>query len=405
VSRVRTALVHYHEIGLKGFNRSPFERRLETNLRWALRECNGAEVVRVASRILVRLPDDVESEAALRAISRTPGVSYVGYGAETECTPEAIARVAIAVAREEIARRGGEIATFGIEARRSATQYPESSMDMNRRVGEAVRLATGLRVNLSAPDLLIRVAVVQATAFVYARRVDGCGGLPVGTSGKVVALLSAGIDSPVAAWRIMRRGATIVGVHFSGRPQTSGTSERYAADIAGALVCGGGMGRLYVIPFGGVQRRISLDSPPDLRVLLYRRFMVRVAEEIARREGAKALVTGESLGQVASQTLENLAAIDAVATLPVLRPLVGSDKEEIVQEARALGTYDLSIASDGDCCTLFMPRRPQTHARIDEVEAGEADLDVGALVAEALQGATHIDLPSVSYRVPKEGRQ
>jgi thiamine biosynthesis protein ThiI len=165
------------------------------------------------------------------------------------------------------------------------------------------------------------------------------------------------------------------------------------------------MGRLYVIPFGGVQRRISLDSPPDLRVLLYRRFMVRVAEEIARREGAKALVTGESLGQVASQTLENLAAIDAVATLPVLRPLVGSDKEEIVQEARALGTYDLSIASDGDCCTLFMPRRPQTHARIDEVEAGEADLDVGALVAEALQGATHIDLPSVSYRVPKEGRQ
>jgi len=401
---VRIALVHYHEIGLKGRNRGAFERRLQTNLKWALRDVPGAEVVRIASRLLIRMADQAAVEAATVVLSRTPGVSYAGFGVETERTSEAIAAAALSVTREELARRGKCVETFGVEARRSATGYPESSMEMNRRIGDLLREATGLRVNLSAPDLLVRIAVVQNAAYVYAQRVEGPGGLPVGTSGKVVALLSAGIDSPVAAWRIMNRGATIVGVHFSGRPQTTGDSERYATDLAHVLSASGGMGRLYVVPFGDVQRTISLDSPPDLRVLLYRRFMVRVAEEIARIEGAKALVTGESLGQVASQTLENVAAVDAVATLPVLRPLIGSDKQDIVAEARALGTLDLSTGSDDDCCTLFMPRRPQTHARIEEVADGEAGLDVPALVAAALAGATHVDLPSASYRPPKGER-
>jgi len=401
---VRVALVHYHEIGLKGFNRGSFERRLETNLRWALRDIPQAEVTRVASRVLVRLPHDESAPAALEAISRTPGVSYAGYGVEAERDPNAISQAAVAVAHEEIVRGRGTIRTFGIQSRRSATEYPEPSMDMNRRVGQDVRLATGLAVDLEAPDLLIRIAVVQGGAFVYARRTDGCGGLPVGTSGKVIALLSAGIDSPVAAWRVMRRGATIVPVHFSGRPQTSGSSEGDVEEIARVLSLGGGLGRLYVVPFGDVQRQIALGSPSDLRVLLYRRFMIRVAERIAGIENAKALVTGESLGQVASQTLENVAVVDAVATLPVLRPLIGSDKQEIIREAVTLGTYELSIASDDDCCTLFMPRRPQTHARHEEIEAGESGLDVDALVEEARAGMRHVDFPSASYRVPKGKR-
>jgi thiamine biosynthesis protein ThiI len=401
---VRIALVHYHEIGLKGLNRGSFERRLQDNVRWALRDVPSAEVMRVASRVLVRIRDDVDVHAAAHALSRTPGISYAGLGIEVERTPEAIVAAALQVAEEEIRERCVPPRTFAIEARRSATDYPEPSMEMNRRVGEAVRQATGLSVDLSAPDLLIRIAVVQNAAYVYARRVEGPGGLPVGTSGKVMALLSAGIDSPVAAWRIMKRGSTIVGVHFSGRPQTTGESERAAQDIARVLVAGGGMGRLYVVPFGDVQRTISLDAPPDLRVLLYRRFMVRVAEALARVEGARALVTGESLGQVASQTLENIAAVDAAATLPVFRPLIGSDKQEIVAEARVLGTYELSIATRDDCCTLFMPRRPQTHARLEEVAEGESELDIPALVAQALSGATPIDLPSASYRPPKAKR-
>jgi tRNA uracil 4-sulfurtransferase len=405
VESVRVALVHYHEIGLKGRNKGAFERRLQSNIVWALRDIPGAEVVRVASRVLVRIADEAAVPAVAGALSRTPGVSYAALGVDVPADPDAIAAAALSVAREEIAMRAGTIATFGIESRRSATEYPEPSLDINRRVGDIIREATGLKVDLAAPDLLVRVTVVQGTAYVFAQRVEGPGGLPVGTSGKVVAMLSAGIDSPVAAWRIMRRGATVVGVHFSGRPQTAGTSERYAADLCRVLAAGGGMGRLYVVPFGDVQRTISLDAPPDLRVLLYRRLMVRVAEEIARTERARALVTGESLGQVASQTLENIAVVDQVATLPVFRPLIGSDKQEIVTEARALGTYDLSIASDDDCCTLFMPRTPQTHARHEEMAEGESGLDVPALVAQACAGITHVDFPSASYRPPRKARQ
>lgn len=402
---MRIALVHYHEIGLKGFNRGAFERRLQSNIAWALREVPGTSVVRVASRVLVRVADEAALPTVAEALSRTPGVSYAAIGVSVPAEPDVIAGAALAVAREEIARRGSAIATFGVESRRSATQYPEPSLDINRRVGEIIRSDTGLKVDLSSPDLLVRIAVVQGSAYVYARRVEGPGGLPVGTSGKVVALLSAGIDSPVAAWRIMRRGATVVGAHFSGRPQTAGASEQYAAELCRVLSAGGGLGRLYVVPFGDVQRAISLDAPPDLRVLLYRRFMVRVAEEIAREERAQALVTGESLGQVASQTLENIAVVDAVATLPVFRPLIGSDKQEIVAEARALGTYDLSIATDDDCCTLFMPRRPQTHARHEEIAEGESGLDIPALVAQAFAGITHIDFPSASYRPPRKARR
>ncbi len=400
----RVVLVHYHEIGLKGRNRGAFERRLQHNLRWALRDLGVTGVGRVASRLVVTLPADADTEAVLAAVARTPGVSYLGVGVVAEREPAAIAEAALAMTAEERARLGGAAATFKVDARRSATDYPERALDMNDRVGEALRVATGLRVDLSAPDLTCRIEVVQAAAYVYARREEGRGGLPVGVSGTVVALLSAGIDSPVAAWRMMKRGAIVVGVHFSGRPQTPGASEHYATEIARVLGATGGIRRLWVVPFGDVQRRIALDAPEDLRVLLYRRFMVRVAERLAARERAGALVTGESLGQVASQTLENIGVVDAVATMPVLRPLAGSDKREITAEAIAIGTYALSTATDDDCCTLFMPRRPQTHARIAEVEAGEADLDIEGLVTDALAGARAVDIDS-PVAPPRTGRE
>lgn len=401
---MRIALVHYHEIALKGRNRGAFERRLQANIAWALREVPDVEVLRTASRVLVRIHDEVRLGSVVDAITRTPGVAYVVTGIETHATPEALTATSLAVAAEEIAARGEAIHTFAIQAHRSATEYPERSIEINRRVGEDVRQATGLRVNLDEPDLAIRIIVVQGRAFVCAHRAQGPGGLPVGSSGKTVALLSAGIDSPVAAWRIMKRGAMIIGVHFSGRPQTPAHSEYCAADIARTLGAYGGMARLYIVAFGDIQREIALRTPDSLRILLYRREMIRVAEALAAREGALALVTGESLGQVASQTLENLAAIDAAAQLPILRPLVGSDKQEIIAEARRIGTYDLSIASHDDCCTLFMPQKPETHVRPGQLEEAEASLDVSELTRQALAAVSVRDFESVSQTVKRECR-
>jgi thiamine biosynthesis protein ThiI len=290
---------------------------------------------------------------------------------------------------------------FAIKARRSATDHPEPSVEIARRVGERVRLDTGLKVDLTDPDVTCHIDVVHDQAFVYARKVPGPGGLPVGSAGRVVALLSAGIDSPVAAWRIIRRGAVVVGVHFSGRPHTDASSEEAVLQIGGVLERTGGLGRIYTVPFGDLQREISLAAPPDLRVLLYRRLMVRVAERIADEERAKALVTGESLGQVAAQTLENIAAIDAVARRPVFRPLIGSDKQEIAAEARRIGTFEISTRPQADCCTLFMPRTPETHARIEEVDEAEAQLEVERMVSDALSGMRWADFASPVYRAPR----
>jgi len=248
----------------------------------------------------------------------------------------------------------------------------------------------------------VRVDVVQGDVYVSSRRVEGIGGLPVGMSGILVSLLSAGIDSPVATWRMMRRGATVVGVHFSGGPQTDDRSERYVAEIGETLALTGGLGRIYMVPFGDLQKEIMLSCPPDLRILLYRRLMIRVAERIARSERAKALVTGESLGQVASQTLDNIRAVDEAATLPVLRPLIGNDKLEIIGDAKRIGTYEASTQDHTDCCTLFMPRTPETHARLEFVLDAWNQLDHERMVADAIAGMTWVDFVSRSYRPPKE---
>lgn len=396
----RVALVHYHEIGLKGRNRSTFERKLQDNLVFALGDLVPAGVERVASRIIVPLKHPSAQEA-LEVIARIPGVASVADAVVTSRDPADMERAVVQAIRDA----APDARSFAILARRSSTDYTESSMEIKVRVGAAVQRETGLAVDLNNPDVACRVEVVQGEVYIYARRLDGPGGLPVGTSGRVVALMSAGIDSPVAAWRMMRRGAVVIGVHFSGRPQTDSRSEEYAIDLCRVLERTGGMARLYVVPFGDLQREISLASPPDLRVLLYRRLMLRVAEKIAAVERAKALVTGESLGQVASQTLDNVAAVDTAATMPVLRPLIGNDKQEIMTEARAIGTFELSTQPHADCCTLFMPRSPETHARISQVEAGEVDLDIPRMVTDALQGLIWTDFACASYRPPKRWRE
>lgn len=395
----RVCLVNYHEIGLKGRNRSMFERRLRSNLDAALARLEVKPTEMIASRLVVPLLDADAGLSVAERIAALPGVNSVSLAYRTARELEDMESAAVQAVGE-----AGGAGTFRIDARRSNTDFEIPSMEMNRIIGAAVQAQTGLGVDLSNPDITVRVEVVQGGVYVSAVRVLGVGGLPVGTASRVVSLLSAGIDSPVASWRMMRRGAVVVGVHFSGRPQTSDLSERIVHDIGAVLQRSGGLGRVYTVAFGDLQKEISLSGPPDLRVLLYRRLMVRVAEAIAAEERAKALVTGESLGQVASQTLENIAAVDESATLPVLRPLVGSDKIEIIRDAKALGTYELSTQEHADCCTLFMPRSPETHAKLDEVLRAWSELDVDRMVVDALASLEWQDFDCAAYRPPKRWR-
>ncbi len=397
----RAALIHYTEIGLKGRNRAAFENRLKHNLAFACRDLLQSPVERVSSRLLVPIQDPAGAEPVMRACSAVPGVANVSDALVLSREMRDIrkaARIALAEGVEAAGDRG--VRTFAVDARRSNTDHPRTSSEMNIEVGADLQSSSGLAVDLRSPDVTVYVEVVQGAAYVYSRRLPGPGGLPVGTSGKVVSLLSAGIDSPVASWMMAKRGAVIVAVHFSGAPQTADTSTSDVFDMVSLLEPAGGIARVYVVPFGDLQRHISLECPPDLRVLLYRRLMMRVSEAVALAEGAGALVTGESLGQVASQTLENIAAIDAAARLPVLRPLIGADKSEIIREARRLGTYEISIRPHPDCCTLFMPRTPATHATVFEVDAAEERLDVPGMVATALSSSRYRDFPCAAYSAP-----
>ena len=393
----RLCLVHYHEIGLKGNNRARFERILMDNIKAALAAFSVATITRISGHILVTFSVSGEAERAFPLIAKVPGVARVSLAFHTNREPGEYCAAAIK-ALEEF----GEFNSFKVVARRSNTDYELTSMDLNKQVGEVLCNAfPDKKVLMKGCDAQVHVLVVQGSVYVYARSERGVGGLPQGSAGKVVTLLSSGIDSPVATWLLARRGAVPVPVHFSGRPQTADTSEYLCQDIIQALAPCVQVGRLYVIPFGDCQREISIACPSDLRVIMYRRVMYAVAERIAQLEGAKALVTGESLGQVASQTLENIMAVNEVVDIPVFRPLIGSDKQEIIARAEQIGTYDISTQTAPDCCTLFMPRRPETHAKLDEVHAAWEMFDHEAMIQQLVDAAEYIDFSAPTYKPPR----
>ena len=393
----RVCLVHYHEIGLKGNNRARFERTLMDNIKAALAAFSVATITRISGHILVTFSVSGEAERAFPLIAKVPGVARVSLAFHTNREPGEYCAAAIK-ALEEF----GEFNSFKVVARRSNTDYELTSMDLNKQVGEVLCNAfPDKKVLMKGCDAQVHVLVVQGSVYVYARSERGVGGLPQGSAGKVVTLLSSGIDSPVATWLLARRGAVPVPVHFSGRPQTADTSEYLCQDIIQALAPCVQVGRLYVIPFGDCQREISIACPSDLRVIMYRRVMYAVAERIAQLEGAKALVTGESLGQVASQTLENIMAVNEVVDIPVFRPLIGSDKQEIIARAEQIGTYDISTQTAPDCCTLFMPRRPETHAKLDEVHAAWEMFDHEAMIQQLVDAAEYIDFSAPTYKPPR----
>ena len=394
----RLCLVHYHEIGLKGKNRSTFENQLVTNLHRALRGMGVASISRISGHIAVETEDRRATEELAAAIRRVPGVARVSLAYKCGLDEAEYCAAAVRALGE-----AGEFETFKAHARRSSTTYERPSLEMNQIVGSALCEAfPQKKVDVHHPDVTVVVHVVQGSTFVYAASAPGVGGLPVGTAGKVVTLLSSGFDSPVATWMVGRRGAICVPVHFSGRPMTADTSEWLCQDVVEALAPSGIVGRLYVVPFGERQREISLAVPQGLRIIMYRRVMLQVSECIAQLEGAKALVTGESLGQVASQTLENIAAVNEAVEMPVLRPLIGSDKQEIIARAHEIGTYDISCQTAPDCCTLFMPRRPETHARMREVLEAWESFDHEAMVADLVESAEWRDFSQCpSYHAPK----
>ena len=397
----RICLVHYHEVGLKGRNRASFEHRLLSNMEAALVAFELKEVCRISGHLLVVFENADDLEPAADILLQVPGVARVSRGWRCAREPEEYNRCA------ELAMMDcGEFESFKVVARRSNTDYPIDSMQLNQLVGAHLcAFAPDKKVKMKDPDVKVHVEIIQGSAYVFSRSDRGIGGLPVGSAGKVVSLMSGGIDSPVATWKLMKRGAVIVGVHFSGAPVTDDASEYIVDDIAHALAPAGGIGRIYTVPFGKYQKAIASECPPPLRIVLYRRLMFRVAQGIARIERAKALVTGESLGQVASQTLENIAAVNAAVDIPVLRPLIGSDKLEIIDVAKRIGTFEISSRPADDCCTLFMPRNPETHAQLEDVLEAESALPVDQWVSELADAAEPHDYKCPGYKKKKPRKE
>jgi tRNA uracil 4-sulfurtransferase len=370
----------YHEIALKGRNRPFFVGKLVDNLRHATADLPRVTVQAVSSRVALSAPDDLDWETLRERIASVFGVANYSRVVETPPDLEAVKAVAV----EAMAARAPS--SFRVTTRRAWKQFPRDSVEIEREVGGAVHAATGIPVNLDSPAATVFVEVLKDRMLVSFERIRGAGGFPVGSSGRVLALLSGGIDSPVAAARLMRRGCTVHLVNFHAFPLQDRTMIDKVKDLTAILTRRQFKTRLFLVPFAEVQQTIVASCPAPLRVVLYRRFMLRIAEALARKHGAKALITGESLGQVASQTLDNIVTIGEAVSLPILRPLVAMDKAEITAEAQELGTFPVSTLPDQDCCQLFVPRGPATAATLQEVRRAEEALDVAALVASALAG-------------------
>lgn len=387
----------YHEIGLKGRNRWRFVEELKRNLRSLFADYRLAAVRGEGRRLMVKLPDELPDEVLCTRAAWLFGLQNFSLSRRVPLTMEAIVGEAIAAAR----RDRGTARTFRVSTRRTEKRFALDSMAIDRVVGAAIAGDSGLAVDLENPDLVVAIEILPDGAYLSAGKLPGAGGLPVGVTGRGVVLLSGGIDSPVAAYRMMRRGLRVDFVHFHSYPLVSAASREKACDLAAHLTRYEARSTLMLVPFAEVQRAIVARAPRPLRVVLYRRFMVRIASALAEPIGAQVLVTGESLGQVASQTLENMTVIEQAASLPMIRPLVGMDKNEIINEARRLGTFETSILPDQDCCSLFVPAHPETRARLDQVIAAEAPFDIAQMVRDAVSKTevVHNVFPEISPRV------
>ena len=376
-----SVLIRYHEIALKKGNRQYFTELLKRNLLAAVKDLGAKEIRSLPARLLLTFKNEIEPQILVQRISAVFGVANFSLVERTPRDIDALrARILDSI-------HGTRFSSFRIETQRGDKTFPLTSPEINRQLGAAVKEKSGARVDLMNAECTVTVEILPRDAFFGFNKIAGVGGLPVGASGRLVALISGGIDSPVAAYRMMQRGCRVIFVHFHGAPFQDNTSQEKVRQLIGILTRHQFLSRLYLVPFGEVQRRIVAAVGRPLRVVLYRRMMLRIAEAIVRKEKAKALVTGESLGQVASQTLDNIAVIQQAARLPILRPLVGMDKQEIIDQARRIGTFDISSIPDQDCCQLFVPKHPATKARFTDAEQDETKFDVTELVRYGVENA------------------
>ena len=378
---MNSIVVHYQEIALKGKNRPWFMGRLVRNLRAAVADLDVQKVRALMGRIELVLGPGATREEVGERIARTFGIANYSYAGRTALDLDMLT---LAILRD---LEGRSPASFRVSVRRADKRFPMTSPEVEREVGGRIKEARGWHVDLEQAELVVHVELLTDEAFYFFGKERGPGGLPTGTAGKVACLLSGGIDSPVAAHRMMKRGCSVTFVHFHSYPILSRASQEKARELVTLLTRWQLRSRLYLVAFGEIQQQVVLSVPGPMRVVVYRRLMLRIAERIGRARGAQALITGDVVGQVASQTLENLAVVGSVATLPLYRPLIGMDKEEITAEAVKLGTYPISIIPDQDCCTLFTPRNPMTRARLARIEAAEEALPIEELVERAVQEA------------------
>lgn len=373
-------ICHYHEIGLKGKNRRFFEEKLVENIKRALPFSFGS-VKRISGRILISLnKKGLENQEMIeQGLKDVFGIANFSFASSSKQEITAIKNKALELLQNE------KFKTFRITAQRSDKRFHLTSQKINEKVGEHIVKKLRKKVKLEKPDLTCFIEIVEKYAFLYLKKIKGPGGLPVGVSEKACLLISGGIDSPVAGFQMLKRGVKIDFIHFHSYPYTSKASIEKVKETVKLLNKYQFASRLFLVPFGDIQREILLKTPAKLRVVLYRRMMLRISQEIAEKEKALALVTGESVGQVASQTLQNIRVISRSIDMPVLRPLIGFDKEEIINLAKKIGTFDISILPYEDCCSRFVPKHPATRAQLKEVEKAESKINVQKLVKDALK--------------------
>ncbi len=370
--------VHYAEVGLKGKNRVFFEKRLVNNIKLSLRGTGYAEVERLHDRILVHLGQRADIREVKRRLQQVMGIAYFQLACRTDRDITAIKAAAL----QQI--QNGCYESLKVETRRTDKTFPLTAPQVSAEVGGYLVKETNTSADMHNPDLVCWVKITHNAAYISTEKIPGIGGLPVGVSGKVLVMLSGGIDSPVAAWQMIKRGAKAVFIHFYSYPYTDKASLEKVIELAQILAVSNYRSTVYLVPFAELQQIIVAATPAPFRVLLYRRMMTRIAQRVAAMENAEALVTGESLAQVASQTLTNLRSIEAIADIPILRPLIGEDKSEIIEKAQRIGTFDVSTRPHQDCCSLFVPKHPATRASLTDLADAESGLDIEALVEEAL---------------------
>ena len=383
-------LLKLGEIILKGLNRRYFEQKLMANVRRRLAPIGKFRVYCIQSTVYVEAQESgADIDAAIEALTKVFGIVAIVRAAACEKDKDAITRLAKEYLREDMERAQ----SFKVESKRSDKSFPMTSIELSQYVGgELSEAFPNARVDVHEPEFTVHIEVRDLAAYVHGAPIPGAGGMPVGSNGTAVTLLSGGIDSPVSSYMIAKRGVHLIPVHFFSFPYTSQQAKEKVLELAELLTVYCGHMTVEIVPFTHIQEEIRDKCPEEYFTLIMRRFMMRIAQRIAKDNNAKAIVTGENLGQVASQTMEAMAVTQSVTDLPTLQPLIGMDKEEIVRLARRIGTFDTSILPYEDCCTVFTPRHPRTRPKLDEVAAAESALDVAALVEEAIQGIEKVPL-------------